>query len=98
MSSGRTVWDELALHYQHGVETVRWMQDTLASLEGKIDSRRYEETRSFLAIQEKEAVWWKDACLTYFQTFSKRLLPPGVEPPRHPLEYYMRIKKRYVPG
>ena len=29
----------------------------------------------FLAIQEKEAQWWRDAALAYFQTFSRQPIP-----------------------
>jgi DNA-binding transcriptional ArsR family regulator len=32
-----------------------------------------------LEIQERDAVHWHDACLTYSQIFSKRPLPEGVE-------------------
>jgi len=41
-----------------------------------------------LAIQERDAVWWKDASLSYFQTFSKMPLPAGVEKPERTLEEY----------
>ena len=98
MASGRTLWDDLALHYQGGVDAVRRMQADWRSLGGRVDAERYEQVRAFLAIQEKEARWWRDACLLYFQTFSKRPLPAGVEAPEHDLAYYEAIRKRYVPG
>lgn len=41
------------------------------------------------AIQEHDAVWWRDACLLYFQTFSRLPLPAGVEPPQRTLQEYM---------
>ena len=91
MRSGRTLWDELALHYQAGVDTVRAMQREWQSLRGKIDDARFAETDRFLSIQEREARWWRDAVLQYFQTFSHLPLPSGVEPPAHPLNYYMSI-------
>jgi alpha-glucuronidase len=31
-----------------------------------------------LVIQERDAIWWRDAVLLYFQTFAKRPLPAGV--------------------
>ena len=37
MKSGRTLWDELALRYQQGVDEVRGMQRDWATLRGKID-------------------------------------------------------------
>ena len=83
MASGRTLWEELLRRYQRGVDTVRRMQETWRSVEGRIDPERYEQVRAFLAIQEKEARWWRDACVLYFQTFSERPLPEGYEPPEH---------------
>jgi hypothetical protein len=41
-------------------------------------------------IQERDAIHWRDACLLYFQTFSKRPLPDGVEKSQKPLEEYKR--------
>ena len=98
MRSGRTLWDEIALHYQKGVETVRSWRKTWDSLAGEIDEPRYSHVKALLARQEREAREWRDACLLYFQTFSKRPLPAGVEPPEHPLEYYKAINIRYAPG
>lgn len=92
LRSGRTLWDELALHYQAGVDTVRAMEREWESLRGKIDNQRFIETQQFLAIQEREGRWWRDAVLQYFQTFSHLALPSGVEPPAHSLSYYMAIR------
>jgi alpha-glucuronidase len=96
--SGRTLWDELVHRYHRGVAEVRRMQETWRSLEGRVDPERFEQVRAFLAIQEKEARWWRDACLLYFQTLSRRPFPEGHEPPEHPLEHYLAITSRYVPG
>ena len=88
MKSGRTLWNELALHYQSGVEWVRATRATWATLSGTIDPERHEAVAKKLAIQERDAVWWRDACLLYFQTFAKRPLPRGVEHAAHPLAEY----------
>ncbi|HEY4248722.1 MAG TPA: alpha-glucuronidase family glycosyl hydrolase [Lacunisphaera sp.] len=98
MKSGRTLWDELALHYQEGVDGVRTMQHEWDSLEGKIDAERFVHVQSLLKRQEADARDWRDACLLYFQTFSKQPLPAGVEAPAHDLAYYKAVKLRYVPG
>jgi len=89
MRSGRTLWDEMALHYQRGVDWVRAARkewDALAG--GAIDPARHADVAKKLAIQERDAVWWRDACLLYFQTFSKRPLPKGVEKPQKTLAEY----------
>jgi len=88
MKSGRTLWDELAFHYQHGVDWTRSTRTTWATLAGSIDSEWHSAVSEKLAIQERDAVWWRDACLLYFQTFAKRPLPRGVEPPAKTLAEY----------
>jgi alpha-glucuronidase len=98
MASGRTLWDELVIHYSRGVEYVRDMRRTWARLAPYVDSERHMETSAFLAIQEKEARWWRDACIAYFQSLSKRPLPEGLAPPEHTLAEYEAIATPYAPG
>jgi alpha-glucuronidase len=98
MKSGRTLWDELCLHYQRGVDAVRGWRESWSSLEPSMDRERFQHVSALLGRQERETIEWRDACLQYFQTFAKRPLPAGVEPPAHPLSYYESIKRRYVPG
>jgi alpha-glucuronidase len=98
MASGRTLWEELCFRYQRGVERVRWMQETWSRLRGLIDAERYEQVRAFLAIQEKEARWWRDASVLHFQTFSRRPIPDGYERPEHTLDEYEAIEHPYAPG
>jgi alpha-glucuronidase len=98
MKSGRILWDELALRYQQGVDEVRAMQKEWDSLKGLIDDERFTEVKQRLVRQELDARDWRDACLLYFQTFSKRPLPAGVEKPAHDLDYYKSVKLRYAPG
>ena len=92
MKSGATLWNELCLTYQRGVDDVRAWQRTWASLEGFIDPERYAHVSALLGIQESEACHWRDASLLYFQTFSKRPLPAGVEPAAHDLDYYKHFR------
>ena len=97
MKSGRTLWDELCLRYQQGVDEVRALRRDWDSLKGRIDDERFTHVAQRLARQEKEAINWRDSCLLYFQQFSKRPLPTGVEPAAHPLEHYKQIL-RNMPG
>jgi len=98
MKSGRTLWNEMCLKYQEGADTVEGYRRYWTTLEDKIDREQYEHVRQMLAIQANEARWWKDACLLYFQTFSRMPFPEGVEQPQHTLEYYRGLKFYYVPG
>jgi alpha-glucuronidase len=98
MRSGQTLWYELVAHYTHGVDDAKHMRETWNHLDGYIDPERYQQTAAFLDIQEKEAQWWRDACIAYFQSMSKHPLPPGFAPPQHSLKYYESLSFPYVPG
>jgi alpha-glucuronidase len=92
LSSGRTLWDELVHRYSAGVDSVRAMQREWRSVRASIDSERFAEVDSFLSIQAREARWWRDAALSYFQTFSRMPIPAGYEQPEHPLAYYEQLR------
>lgn len=98
MKSGNILWTEIALRYQKGVDQVREMQNQWNQLENSIDPVRFRSVQMLLKIQANEAIWWKDACLQYFQQFSERKLPKSVEPPKESLEYYQKLRFPYAPG
>jgi alpha-glucuronidase len=98
MRSGRPLWEELAHRYNEGVDSVRVMQRAWRSLEEKIDTRRYNEVRSDLSVQEQQARWWRDAVLEYFQTFSRRPIPSQYQQPARSLQYYERVRCAPRPG
>lgn len=98
MRSGRTLWEELVAHYDKGIAEVEAVQATWESLEPWVDPERFEKTRNYLSIQQREALWWRDACLAYFMRIAKRPLPEGSRPPAHPLEYYEALSFRFAPG
>jgi alpha-glucuronidase len=98
MKSGRTLWDELVVHYDEGVAATARARTTWAAMKPYVDAQRFAEETAFLAIEEKEAKWWRDASIAYFQTFSKMPLPAGHAPPTHTLDYYKAIDYPYVPG
>ena len=92
MRSGRTLWGELCHAYDRGVRQVRGFQEIWDSVEPFVDARRFREVQSKLKIQMRDAVWWKDACLLYFQTFSGMPIPAGIERPVHELEDMKRFR------
>jgi alpha-glucuronidase len=98
MASGRTLWDELVLRYGRGVDSVKRMRRTWDGLDGKVDPERHAQVAAFLAIQEQEAQWWRDASIAYFQTFSKRPLPAGAAKPPRDLAYYESLQFPFAPG
>ncbi|HEX8755644.1 MAG TPA: alpha-glucuronidase family glycosyl hydrolase [Steroidobacteraceae bacterium] len=98
MRSGRTLWDSLVLHYDRGVAQVRQARHTWSTLSAYVDPERYRLTADFLAIQEKDAQWWRDASIAYFQSISHRPLPAGVAPPPDTLAHYEAFCIPYVEG
>lgn len=98
LSSGNTLWNEIVKHYYDGVKSVDSMQLAWATMKGKIDEERHQEVTQLLKIQYNEAKWWRDACLLYFQSFSKLPLPAGYEKPEYDLKYYQNLKFSFVPG
>ncbi|MBB3343462.1 alpha-glucuronidase [Luteimonas sp. RC10] len=98
MASGRPLWDELVQRYDRGVATVRAMRSTWDGLAGRVDAERHAQVAAFLAIQEQEAQWWRDASIAYFQSISGRPLPAGTAAPAHPLAYYQSLEFPHAPG
>jgi alpha-glucuronidase len=57
-----------------------------------MDPERYAEMQRFLAIQAREARWWRDANLAYVQSFSRQPMPAGYEPLAHPFVFYLALR------
>lgn len=98
MGSGRTLWEELVFRYTRGVDTVRRMRATWTALAPHVDAERHAQVDAFLGIQEREAGWWRDASIAYFQHVSGRPLPAGVAPPAHSLDHYKALQFPFAPG
>jgi alpha-glucuronidase len=98
MRSGRTLWHELVAHYERGIEAVRQMRGIWAQLEGRIDAPRHAQTATFLAIQEREAQWWRDASIAYWQSLNGLPMPAGFAPPPQSLAYYQSLSFPEAPG
>jgi alpha-glucuronidase len=98
MPSGKTLWNELCQRYETGVLEVNRMQRLWNGRLRETDPERFAQVKQLLAIQADEAGWWRDACLLYFQTFSRMPLPEGYPPAKHTLEYYMNLKFTFAPG
>lgn len=98
LSSGRTLWEELAFKFQSGIDQVRDMQQSWNDLSGELDEERFRKVSMLLEIQEKEAIWWKDAVMLYFQTFSGKAFPEFLEPAKNDLDYYQSLRFPFAPG
>mgnify|MGYP002931996142 FL=1 len=92
MNNGTTLWEELCRHYQHGVDKTRNFCQTWEEVKPYVDTERWNAVNERLQIQTNDAVWWKDACLLYFQQFSKMSFPKDIERPVHKLKKLMKVK------
>ncbi|MDE6154100.1 MAG: alpha-glucuronidase [Muribaculaceae bacterium] len=92
LKSGDTMWNTLCRHYQRGCDEVEAMiADWKACEQDIADKELYADVLSRLETQSKDARWWKDGCLLYFQTFSKMPFPDDVSAPTHTLEQLKSI-------
>lgn len=98
MKNGKILWDNLGIKYQEGVNEVKNMITIWESAKPNVDTERHQEVAQLLNIQLKEAIWWKDACMSYFQTFSNLPFPKEMETPKHDLEYYKSLQFPFAPG
>lgn len=98
LKNKKSLWYNLAFTYQLGVDEVKEMSAIWQKMRMYVNTQRFEEVQMLLQIQLKEAQWWKNACLLYFQQFSQMPFPEGVEKPKKPLAYYQSLKFPYAPG
>ena len=98
VKSGRTLWDELATDYDTGAKQAAAMQQTWAAMKPYVDAQRFAAVSANLGIQAREAKWWRDASIAYFQSKSGLPLPAGIAPPEHDLDYYKSLDFPYAPG
>ena len=92
MKSGRTFWDELCHQYDEGVHEARRFLAVWDAMQPYVDAQRFSEVQRKLRIQARDAEWWRDACLLYFQTFSHRPIPQDMEHPVHNLDEMMQFR------
>ncbi len=91
LPTGRSLWDELCFRYYKGAEEVKKMQSQWLSVESFIDKEIFTDVFGRLQIQHREAVWWRDACVLYFQTFAKKPIPEPLEKPNTSLEALKKL-------
>jgi alpha-glucuronidase len=90
--NGRSLWKEMCYRYSDGVKQTRLFQKKWDAIQGEIDNQRFTEVKAKLATQTKEAIWWRDACLLYFQTYSNQPIPNELDSPIHNLEELKKLK------
>jgi alpha-glucuronidase len=86
LSTGRTLWDELCTRFYTGADSVGWMQQQWAQVKPAVDPEIFADVTGRLKTQQKEAIWWRDAWVLYFQTYSRQPIPAPFKKPERTLD------------
>ena len=92
MKNGRILWDEMCYRYETGLNQVREFQKIWDRVQPYVDAERFTEVQYKLRNQCRNAQLWKDACLLYFQQFSRRPIPYELERPVYHLSDMMKME------
>lgn len=92
MKNGATLWENLCHKYEYGIGRVRNFGRIWEGCKPYVDPETFRMVEERLKIQEHDAVWWKNGCLLYFQTFSKLDFPNDIEPMTYTLDELKSIK------
>ena len=90
MSNGLSLWDNLCYSYDRGVRQAHDFVTTWMAVKPYVKEDIYQRQLTRFQRQAKDAQWWRDACLLYFQTFANRPLPPDCPAPVHKLDDLMK--------
>lgn len=82
MRDGRTLWESLNAHYNRGVEATEGYLDTWQRVRpyveeadhdsGQASGSRWSRINELLKTQVENAREWRDVCLKYFHSFTRR--------------------------
>ena len=102
MKNGETLWNALCHTYQKGIDASYAYIGTWNSVKKYVDNQRFNQVSAKLVRQAKDALWWRDACIGYFQQFSNMELPADCSPFQHTYEelhrYRLRISNYETPA
>lgn len=87
----QNLWQRLVWHYDRGVREANAFQQTWRSMQPYVDASRWQQQMQRFERQALDAIWWRDACLLYFQTFHGMALPDGAPAPQHTLDELMHF-------
>lgn len=86
-STGETLWEALCRHYERGTLKAEEFIEVWSQCRDDIpDTELWQDVANRLKIQAKDARWWKDACLLYFQELNGLPFPDFVSQPVHSLD------------
>lgn len=86
-----TLWQHLGRHYEHGVQQVTEMQRQWQLLKGQLPDGLWQDINRRLETQYKDAIWWRDSCLLYFQSINGLSWPSTAAKPIYTLQQLKKI-------
>ena len=92
MKSGETLWDTWCHTFQQGIDSAAGYIDTWADVRKFVDEQRWNEVNVKLIRQAKDALWWRDATMVYFQTFSNMPIPEDCSAPQYTFEELSKVR------
>lgn len=90
MRNGLSLWDNLCYSYDRGVVQANEFVKTWESVKPYIDGARHAEQLRRFNRQAKDAQWWRDACVLYFQQFSGMPIPADSPASKYKLSDLMK--------
>lgn len=90
MSNGLTLWQNLCYQYEQGACEAEQFVNLWKQMEPYLDTERYEAMLWRFKRQARDAWWWHDACILYFQQFSELPIPSDITPARFNLQELMK--------
>ncbi len=91
LKDGETLWNAICRHYQEGLNQVRQFQIVWDKVKPYVDKERFVKVQRKLRRHCRDAQIWHDACILYFQQFSRRPIPYDVERPIYNLDYLEKV-------
>ena len=85
----QNLWERLCMHYDRGVAEAQDFVEIWQAMRPYVDNLRWERQAARFERQARDAVWWRDACLLYFQSFHGMPLPESAPASQHTLDELM---------
>jgi alpha-glucuronidase len=71
MPNGLTLWQNISMHYEKGVQAVERYNATWQQMRQYVDEQRFSEVAARLAHQLENAREWRDHCTGYFKKYAE---------------------------
>ncbi|QDH36125.1 alpha-glucuronidase [Porphyrobacter sp. YT40] len=98
IKGGDTLWERLSAEYAWAEIGLQARMQGWEALRGHIDPERHAAVAADMARELKDARWWRDASMAYWQSINGLPLPAGARPIPESLEAYKARSFPEAPG